>query len=54
VTKKDSRRQFSRSPKKGSSQKRDVAITLDRTRHQARPFILVVTRLFIEPGGSSK
>ena len=45
---------FSRSPKKGSSQKRDVTITLDRTRHQARPFPLVISRLVIESGGSSK
>ena len=42
------------SPKKGSSQKRDVTITLDRTRHQARPFPLVISRLVIESGGSSK
>ena len=29
-----------------------VTITLDRTRHQARPCLLVVTRLVIEAGGS--
>ena len=44
---------FSRSPKKGSSQKRDVTITLDRTRHQARPCLLVVTGLIIDAGGSA-
>ena len=30
----------------------DVAITLDRTKRQARPCLLVVTRLIIEAGGS--
>ena len=39
-------------PKKGSSGTRDVTITLDRTRHQARPLLLVVSRLIIEAGGS--
>ena len=52
VRKKDSRKPFFPSPKKGSSQKRDVTITLDRTRRQARPCLLVVTRLIIEAGGS--
>jgi hypothetical protein len=33
-----------------SCQKRDVTITLDRTRHQVRPCLLVVTRLVIDAG----
>ncbi len=31
---------------------RDVTITLDRTRHQARPLLLVISRLVIDAGGS--
>ena len=53
VTKKHSRRQFFPFPQKGSFQKRDVTITLDRTKHQVRPLLLVVTRLVIEAGGST-
>ena len=37
---------FSRFPKVFRT--RDVTITLDRTRHYARPLLLVISRLFIE------
>ena len=35
-----------------SSGTRDVTITLDRTRHQARPFLLVISKLVIDIGDS--
>jgi len=31
---------------------KNVTITLDRTRHQARPFLLVISRLVIDAGDS--